>query len=132
MKRIIKAIAFSAIAIYLTSLWNRGLVLPEHLDGFIKAGLVIALIYYIILPLSKIILMPLNLLTFGLMSFIFYLFVLHLLNRGFTILTITGWHFPGWQILGINFPAGEISYLGNLVLTSLSLSSIINILELVL
>ncbi len=132
MKRIVKAIFFACIGIYVTSLWNRGFILPEHLLGLAKAGMIIALVYYILLPLAKIILMPLNLLTFGLMSFIFYLFVLHLLNAGFAIIKITPWHFPGWQFAGVNLPATQISYLGNLVLTSISLSSIINVLELVL
>jgi len=132
MKKIVKSLFFSAAAIYLTALWDKGFLLSDDIGGFIKAGVAVAIIYYLLLPISKIILLPLNLLTMGLMSFIFYLFALHILSSAFALVTIKSWLFPGLTLFKISLPQTAVSYFGNLVLTSISISSIINLLELIL
>lgn len=129
MKKIARMLVFSALSIFITSLWNRGFVLPSSLLVFIQAVVVITFVYYLIVPLSKIILLPLNLLTLGLVSFLLYLFILHIMSQGFHLFHINSWTFEGITILGLTIPRTDISYLGNLVLSSLSLSSIINLLE---
>ncbi|MDH7476591.1 MAG: phage holin family protein [Microgenomates group bacterium] len=129
MKKIFRMIIFSAIAIYLTSLWNFGFKINYSWNIFLKATLAIAIIYYLIVPLSKLILFPLNLLTLGLMSFLLYLFTLHLLSSGFHLINITSWQFPGINFLSFSIPKMEVNYFFNLILSAMSVSLIINFLE---
>ncbi len=129
MKKIFRMIVFSGVAIFLTSLWNKGFILPSGLIMFLKATIALAIVYYLIVPLSRLILLPLNVLTLGLMSFLIYLFILHLANISFSLFTIKDWVVPGLSFGGIIIKETKIGYFGNLILSSLSISSIINLLE---
>jgi len=127
MKKIFRMIIFSALALIFTSFWNKGFQLNP--SAFISATLVLAIVFYLIVPLSKIVLLPLNIITLGLMSFLVYLAILHLISDAFHLFTITSWTFPGASILFVTIPKTHIPYIGNLVLSSVSISSIINVLE---
>jgi len=72
MKKIFRMIIFSGVAIFITALWNKGFVIKADPLIYLKASLIIALVYYLITPISKIILLPLNIFTFGFVSVIFY------------------------------------------------------------
>ncbi len=122
-------IIFSSFALILTSLWNKGFILPSDLITFFVASLTLALVFYIILPLSKIILLPLNIITLGLVTFVVYLVILHFSGASLHLFEITEWNFQGLNIAFISIPKMHISYLGNLVLSSVSISSIINVFE---
>lgn len=132
MKKLFRMVVFSALAIYLTSLWNKGFILPNTLAMFIKATIAITVIYYLVLPISKLVLLPLNIITLGMMSFLVYLFALHLLNSGFNFITIKDWVFNGASFLGLTVPKTSVNYFFNLVLSSFSISFVINFLEQIL
>jgi len=132
MKKIFKAPIIAAAAIFLTAVWNKGFTLPLTIEQFIYAAIFITVTVYLLIPLSKIILLPFNAISFGLVSFIFYLFLLHLLSSGFGWIVIKAWQFSGFSILGFNIPALDLSYLGNLILSALSISTVINILNAVI
>jgi uncharacterized membrane protein YvlD (DUF360 family) len=77
----------------------------------------------------KIVFLPLNIITFGLFSFFIYIFCLHVLASGYGFFTIKPWEFEGFSSWVIVIPKTNITYISNLVLSSFSLSSIINILD---
>lgn len=128
MKKLFRILVFSMAALYLTSLWNFGFNFSKDPVSFIKTGVIIALVFYLIIPLSKLILMPLNLITFGLASLIFYFLTLHFLNY-ISIINIKSWNFYGLSFSGINIPKMNIQYPLNLFLSASSISTIVNLLE---
>ena len=119
MKRIFRMILFSAAAIFFTALWNKGFIMPGTVGLFITSVLALACIIYIIIPISKVILLPFNILTFGLISFVVFLLIFHFSTLYYHFFEIKAWQFREWYI----------PYWFNLVLSSLSISSIINLLE---
>lgn len=125
MKSIIRMIVFCAFALYVTSLWNKGFIIPSNAALFLEATVALTIVYYLILPLSRLILLPLNLLTLGLMSFVVFLFALHIISSQFHLITIQEWVFPGFSFWGITIQKTPINYLFNLVVSSLSISVII-------
>lgn len=129
MKKLLRMLIFSAIAIYTTSLWNKGFLLNLDWSSFLRAILVISLIFYFIFPLTKIILLPLNLLTLGLVSTIVCFLLFYLIVGRYEIITLKSWVFPGMSLAGLTIPKMNISYLVNIILASLSISFIINSLE---
>jgi len=128
MKKIFRMLIFSAFSLFLTSLWNGGFVLG-NLPTFLTATLVLAVVFYIIIPLSKILLLPFNIITLGFMSFFVYIVILHFSSSTFHLFNISSWKFQGINLYIFSLPKMQIPYLLNLVLSSLSISSIINILE---
>jgi len=119
MKKIFRMIIFSGIAIFVTALWNKGFVIKMDPLIYLKASLIIALVYYLITPISKIILLPLNIFTFGFVSVIFYAVIFYFLLNHFDLVVIKEWVFLG----------NNISSLVNIFISSFSISAIINLLE---
>jgi len=122
-------IVFSAVAIFLTSLWNRGFSVESNWVIYLKASALIAAIYYLIVPISKLVLLPLNILTLGSISVIVYCFLFYFLSRYFSLMDIKAWEFSGMQIFGLSFGKGGISQLTNVFLSAISVSTIINLFE---
>jgi len=96
---------------------------------YLKAALIIAAVYYLIVPVSKLILLPLNILTFGLVSIVFYAAIFYLLLNRFGVIMIEEWVFSGAKILGITLGKIKISGTSNIFVSSFSISAIINLLE---
>jgi len=128
MKQIIKTIIFTALALYITSLWNSGFTIPHTLTSILITTLVTALCFRIILPISKIILFPFQILTFGLIGFFVAMFCFHIMSE-LHLIQIISWKYAGGTILGFSVGAFSISYLLNLALSALSVSVIIQITE---
>jgi len=129
MKKVIRMICFSAIAVLLTAYWNKGFIISNDPTVFIKLTLAIAISFYFVIPVSKLILLPLNILTLGMMSFIIGLLILNLLNTNLSLIIIKEWVFTGFSFAGYIVPKFQINYLFNLILSSFSISLIINLLE---
>ena len=129
MKKIFRMIIFSGVAIFLTSLWNSGFIIASDPMIYLKAALIIAAVYYLIIPISKIILLPLNILTLGFVSVIFYAAVFYFLLNRFNLISIEEWIFPGMRLFGITISEMKISGLSNIFISSFSISTIINLLE---
>lgn len=129
MRHPVRIFIFSCFALFLTSYWNKGFILPETVEQFGKTALVLTLVFVLIRPLAKVIFLPLNVLTLGIFNFVFYLFVLHVMANSYQLFTINEWAFGGLNMLSIVIPASPISYGMNLVLSSVSLSGIINVLD---
>lgn len=120
---------FTGAALWITSLWNKGFALNTRPDLLIEAILITAVGYYLILPVLKIVLLPINFLTFGLVSFLVYLMFFYLLDQQVNVLTISSWVFGGFQTPIVIVPQLHIGYTQNLALSALSMSFIINSLE---
>lgn len=129
MRHLFRVFIFSFFALFITSFWNGGFILPDDSATFVKAALALTILFVLVRPLMKIVFLPLNLLTFGLFSFILYLFFLHVLASGYGFFTIKAWEFEGFTFSFLTVPKTTISYIYNLVLSSFSLSSIINLLD---
>lgn len=122
-------IVFSLVAIFLTSIWNKGFVIKADPMIYLKAALIIAGVYYLIIPISKIILLPLNILTLGFVSVIFYAAIFYFLLNRFNLISIKEWVFPGMKLFEITMSEMKISGLSNIFISSFSISTIINLLE---
>ena len=129
MKKLFRMIIFSVAAIFLTALWNKGFVIREDPIVYLKAALIIAAVYYLIVPVSKLILLPLNILTLGFVSVIFYAVIFYFLLNRFQLINIGEWVFPGIKLFGITLTEMKISGLSNIFISSFSISTIINLLE---
>ena len=129
MKKMLRMFIFSAIALYLTSLWNFGFVISYDVNVFFQSVLIIAVAYYLVLPISKVILLPLNILTFGMVSFGVFVLFLYIMDAHLSFIQINDWVFKGGTYFGIHLNNVVISEAGNLILSALFISAIIKALE---
>ena len=129
MKTLVRIFLYSSIALYITSLWNKGFVLPTAIVPFLEILILLAIVTYLIVPFSKVVLFPLHLITFGFLSVGLYMLFLFLASRFLGLLIVKPWVYPGGNFLNVKIAQITFSYLGNLAVISASISGIINTLE---
>lgn len=125
MKKIFRMIVFSGLALFLTALWNKGFQVSFTPEVFLKALFLVAVLNYLIVPISKLVLLPLNILTLGLVSLLVYFLLFHFLLTRYSLVIIKGWVFPGFWLIGKT----NINYWQNVLLSALSVTTIINFFE---
>lgn len=129
MKKILRSIVFSAISLYLTTLIVRGFIVKTDFKSYALAVLILAMVYYFVVPLTKLILLPLNILTLGLISTIAYIFIFNYVISYFGFVSIQSWSFPGANVYGFIIPKLGFNYLGTLITAAILYSGIINLAE---
>lgn len=132
MKRLFRMVIFSSLSLYLTSLMIKGFVIKKDLESFIAAALILAAVYYLLTPLIKVVLLPLNILTLGLVSAIVYILMFNYVINKFNLVTIQSWFFPGYSGFGFSVPSIEFNYWLTLISSSIMYSVLINLLEMIL
>lgn len=125
-------IIFSGLSLYLTSLIIKGFIIKTDLNSLIIAAFILAIVYYLLTPLIKLILLPLNILTLGLISIIVYILLFNFVINKFNLVVIHSWVFPGYNFAGISVPQIEFNYWLTLITSSVLYSTIINLLEMTL
>jgi len=121
-KKLFRMVVFSALAILLTQLWNKGFIFQLNIRNLLISSVIIASIYYLIVPLAKKVLFPFNILTLGLLPTLIYCFLFYF----FTLKA-------GWiEIKPWSFIKTPISYPINVILSAVSISSLINLMEFLL
>src|SRR3989344_8884144 len=98
MKRITRMLIFSAVALFLTSIWNEGFKVNFNPYIFIRTIFLVALFYYFIAPLAKLILLPINWLTLGFLSSIIYILLFYFFISRLSLVQIKPWEFNGIDI----------------------------------
>lgn len=129
MKTLFRVLSFTIIAVYLTSKWNNGFVVSHNPRVITQFILVITISLYLLIPAVKMILFPLNIATLGTLSIILFSFLLHYLYSYYNLVEINSWQFEGLRLGNIVLPPLKISYSVNLVLSSVSISGIITLLD---
>jgi uncharacterized membrane protein YvlD (DUF360 family) len=132
MKKIFRMIIFSTLSIYITSLLIKGFIIKSDLISLFISAFILAIFYYLLTPLMKLILLPLNFFTLGLASTIIYVLLFNYVINKFNLVLIKPWIFPGINLFGIFIPKIMFNYWLTLITSSIFYSSIINFLELIL
>lgn len=132
MKKIFRMVIFSLISIFLITLIVKGFEIKPDIYSYLLAAVVLSLVYYLIIPILKLILLPLNILTLGLASFLAYLIIFNFVINRFNLLIIKPWHFDGLTIGSFSIPPIDLSYWPTLILVVVLYSTLINFFESIL
>jgi len=93
------------------------------------AGGILALSNFFIKPIIKIIMLPLNLVTFGLFSWVSGVFTLYLTSYLISEFNIFAFDFPGISFQGFIVPAYSFGIISSVVLISLILNLLVFVLS---
>ena len=105
MKSIFKHYIIDTISLYLVSQAVTGIVFEKGLESLLLTGLGLMLTSFLVKPIINLLLLPLNLLTFGLFRWIssaITLYIVTLVVPGFKILAF---HFQGFSSPWIDIPS---------------------------
>lgn len=116
-------------ALWLLPQFILGFKIPQTFPILAMAALSLTLLNLFAKPVLKILLLPLNLVTFGLFSWVVNVLILYALTLIFPQITISGWHFSGLTYNGFIVPAIYFNLPLTYIATSFCLSFISNTLE---
>lgn len=127
MKSIVRSITTNTIALYLTSLILAGFVIQEDIFTLLIAAAVLTLLNKLIKPIIKLLLLPINLITLGLFSWmvaVITIFILTIIVDGVSISAFT---FPGLSFQGFIVPSMKVNLPISYIISSLMIYAITSI-----
>jgi len=129
MKKIFRSFLFHIFSLWFTSQLIPGLIIHNVWPGILMASLVLSLLMFIVKPILKIVFIPINLITFGLMSWFINVIVIYLLTLFVPEVEVIPWIFPGWSYQGFSVPSFELNYFMSLVAITFSVTFFGNMLD---
>lgn len=128
MKTILRTFLYSFVGLFITTLYVTTFDIKGGIQGLVYTSAVFGLLRLIVKPTLKIILFPLNILTFGVVSWIINVILLFLLVKITKFITISPWNFPGLSYNNIILSPYHLNYLETFIVTSLIIGIIVNLL----
>lgn len=120
---------FSVFALWFTSQAVPGITITGGWQTTLFAGFILCLLMLIVAPILKILFIPINILTFGLLAWLVNVIVIYLLTLFVPEIQVTAWEFAGSQWGGFVVPAAAVGYFPALVLVSFAIATISDILH---
>lgn len=129
MKYLVRVFLFNVFGLWLTSQLVPTLVLSSDWQTVLFAGAILSFLMLVVSPILKILFIPINLLTFGLLSWLINVMVIYLLTFLVPQVEIRSWTFPGLAWQGFIIPVVRLNYLAALIVSSLTVTFITNLLH---
>jgi putative membrane protein len=129
MKHLVRVFLFNVFALWFTSQAIPGLVINGTWQTILFGGFILCLLMLIVAPILRILFIPINILTFGLLAWFVNVIVIYLFTLVVPEMQVVEWTFQGASWAGFVIPAMEISYFLSLILVSLSIAVITDILH---
>lgn len=123
MKRILRHFVIDSVSIFLVSSIASGMVFQKGIETLLLTGLGLTIASLIAKPVINILLLPVNLITFGLFRWVAAVAVLYIVTLVVPGFSITGFNYPGYSNVWFDIPAvvfaGFLAYLAFSFLHSL-------------
>ncbi len=118
MKILLRHILINLLVIYLADLTYPGFSILHDTKTLLSAAVIWLLLNKIVKPIIKLLLLPINLITLNLFSWVISLITLFLLQSIVGGITISAYGFPGLSAGGFVIPAANINIFLSYVITS--------------
>lgn len=119
MKKLLRFYLINLVSLWIASQVIKGLIFTGGARAILTATLVFALINLILVPLLKLLLLPLNLMTLGLFSWVTNVLALYALTTAVPSVRLVPYHFAGFSANGFTLPDATLSPLWVAILASL-------------
>lgn len=120
MKSLLRYFLINLVSLWATSeILKGGLIYIGGFQTLLLASAVFAGINFVLIPLLKILLLPLNLLTLGIFAWMTNVIALYALTTVVPQIKLSGFYFPGWQNSGFTIPAVDLTTFWVAVVASL-------------
>ncbi len=124
MKSLIRHIFVNYLVIYIADILYPGFSVLNSLKNLLTAAVIWLLLNKVVKPIIKILLLPINLITLNLFSWLIGFITLFLLQVFADGVEVTSYTFPGYSTNGFSFPSLHINIFLSYILTSILLNSL--------
>lgn len=129
MKYLVRVFLFNSFSLWFVSQILPALTINGGWQVLLFAGFILSILMLLVAPILKILFIPINIITFGLLSWFINVIVLYLLTVFVSDVSIHAWRFPGYAWAGFTVPPMALSYVVSLILVSLSVTFFSNLLH---
>lgn len=129
MKTLLRYFLINLVSLYITTRYLPGLTYNGGIKSLLLGAAAFMLINFILVPLLKILFLPLNLLTIGLFSWLINVIALYALTTIVSDFSLMPYNFPGASISGITIPAMELTTFWVAVVASFMIGTITHFLQ---
>jgi putative membrane protein len=129
MKHLVRSFLFNVFALWFTGELIPAFVISGSWQTVLLAGLVLSLLMFVIKPILKILFIPINIITFGLLSWCINVIVVYILTLLIAQVQINPWTFPGMIAWGFVIPSVHLTYIASLILCTFSITFFSNLLH---
>lgn len=124
MKSLLRHIFINYIVIYITSLIYPGFSVSATFKTLLTASIIWLLLNKVVKPIIKLLLLPINLITLNLFSWLVGFFTLFLLQMFADGVHVSSYYFPGINYSGFSVPPFNINTFLSYITTSILLNSL--------
>lgn len=124
MRKIIRIYLINIASLLITTNYVQGLTYTGGVKSLALGAFVFMLINFLLVPLLKILFLPLNLLTVGLFGWLINVIALYALTTIVTDFVLKPFYFSGALLIGIEFPAMQLTTFWVAVIASLMIGII--------
>lgn len=128
MKGLLRRFLFSTLALFITTQLLSGFHLTGGVQTYIVTGIILSIMMLTLKPVLQLISMPLNLITFGLISFVINAIILFLLTAFVAQVSIEPFSLPGLSFLGFAIPSIPLNKWFAYLVASIVLSGVYSLL----
>lgn len=129
MKYLIRVFMFHCFSLWFVSQILPALTITGGWQVLLFAGFTLSILMLLVSPILKILFIPINIITFGLLSWLIDVIVIYLLTVFASDVSVRAWTFPGVSVAGFVIPQIHLSYIFSLILVSLAVSFFVNLLH---
>ncbi|OGH42438.1 MAG: hypothetical protein A3H79_02940 [Candidatus Levybacteria bacterium RIFCSPLOWO2_02_FULL_36_8b] len=129
MKSLLRNTVINGVSLYSTSLILNGVKIEGGFLTYIFAGFALTLMTFILKPVLNIIAFPINLVTFGMFSFLINAIILYILTIFIPQIKITSFVFKGFTLSGFVVPIVSFNAFFAFIAASVVLSFIISFIK---
>lgn len=105
MKRILRHFVIDSVSIFLVSSTAQGMVFQKGIETLLLTGVGLTIVSLIAKPVINILLLPVNLLTFGLFRWVAAVAVFYIVSLLVPGFSINGFNFAGYSSVWIDIPS---------------------------
>lgn len=109
MKTLLRYFLINLVSLWITTRVISGLTFTGGIKSLFLGAFAFMLINFLLVPLLKILFLPLNLLTLGLFAWITNVLALYALTTLVSDFALTSYTFPGFNFNGLTIPVYELS-----------------------
>lgn len=129
MKTLLRLFLINAVSLTITSRLIPGFTFTGGFKSLATGALVFMLINWLLVPLLKILFLPLNLLTVGLFAWLINVLALYTLTTLVSDFALLPYRFPGISLNGLTIPPTDLTAFWVAVLASFSIGIITHFLQ---
>lgn len=111
MKALIRYFLVNLVSLWITTELIQGLTYIGGFQSLLLGALVFTIINFLLVPLIKVLLLPLNLLTLGLFAWLTNVLALYALTTLYPAFSLRPFFFPGYNLGGFTIPTYDLSTL---------------------